>query len=709
MENEYVEIFGKKLKKTWVIALMFLVLTVIIMYMFPSNAKVDFENEYELGEVWRKEDLKAAGDFVIYKDERSLKAEIDSTLMANYQPYFKDSSEIINSVMPKIMGRTSTSSEVADLYTKHIVKQIRNIYQSGIMSTEDYDRFKDSVKAIRVFSSASNDAKASIQKRLASADKDKPTIYTPKTAYQRIIKTAPASLDISILKKYDLDKLLIPNLFYDAKRSEMSRMDIVNKISTTKGTVSQGETIIASGKKINRNEYDKINSYRIYIEQNGSSATKMSVKIGQFLVVLAALITFFLYLTRFRAKFAKELKNVLFMLMMICALCGVTSFVVYNFETYIYVIPFALLPIVTTAFFDTRTALFMHNTTVLICSVIIHAGAEFLLMQVVIGMLTICTLNTIYERQQLVRCALYVLAAYCLLYIGCSFIYSSRWITTNNLMDMVYSVCWDLRFFVFNFFLLLIAYPIIYIIEKIFGFTSDVTLVELANTNNPLLRQFSESAQGSFEHSIRVSNLADAVAQAVGASPLLVRTGALYHDIGKLKDPIYFTENQRGVNPHNEIDDNTKSAQIIISHVAYGLELAEKNGLPEKIKAFIRTHHGVNQAKYFYTMEQNKNPEVPLDPTPFTYPGPRPDTKETAILMMCDSVEAASRSVKEFTEENITNLVNKIIDGQVQEGAFIKAPITFAEIDKIKHTMIEKLKSMYHTRISYPELKKKKQ
>ena len=322
-------------------------------------------------------------------------------------------------------------------------------------------------------------------------------------------------------------------------------------------------------------------------------------------------------------------------------------------------------------------------------------------MQVVIGMLTICILKDMYERSQLVKTVIIIFAAYIFLYFGSTLIYTSKWVR----IDAVEFIN-ELGPFVMNALLLLFAYPLIYIIEKTFNYVSDVTLVELANTNNPLLLQFSEVAPGSFQHSMQVANLADAAAREIGAKPMLVRTGALYHDIGKMENPVFFTENQSGVNPHDALNDEESSARIIIDHVANGLRIAKANGLPEKIQDFIRTHHGTSQAKYFYIKACNKNPDTPVDISKFTYPGPRPFSREMAILMMCDAVEAASRSMKEYTDERITNLVSKIIDSQISEGAFKDAPLTFRNIEQIKAKLIEKLKTIYHTRVSYPELKK---
>lgn len=384
------------------------------------------------------------------------------------------------------------------------------------------------------------------------------------------------------------------------------------------------------------------------------------------------------------------------MLGMIVVLCFFTSIVIkHNFSPYI--IPYAILPIIITTFFDTRTALFSHITTVLLCSFIVPSEFDFLFLQITIGMISICTLKNLFQRSQLVKSAGVIVLVYCVLYLGDTLVHE------RTLSQIQW---WSFLFFLVNGALLLFAYPLIYIIEKIFGYVSDVTLVELANTNNPLLRKFSEVAPGSFQHSMQVSNLAAEAALAIEANPMLARTGALYHDIGKITNPAFFTENQSSFNPHAELNNEEKSAQIIIQHVEDGVNIAKKYGLPSLLQDFIRSHHGLNTTKYFYYAAKNKYPDKEIDQTKFMYPGPLPYTKEMAIVMMCDSVEAASRSLPEYTDKSINDLVEKIVNEQMIEGTFKNTPITFKNVETVKAVLKEKLKNIYHTRISYPELKK---
>jgi len=360
----------------------------------------------------------------------------------------------------------------------------------------------------------------------------------------------------------------------------------------------------------------------------------------------------------------------------------------------VYMVPYAMVAVFVRIFMDSRTAFTAMVSSVLISSLALHSNYEFVLVQVVAGMAAIYTLKDLTERSQLMRVAFSVFVTSATVMLGYDL---SQGIDLAHLDRSMYI------YIATGGVLLLFAYPLLYLIEKLFGFTSSVTLVELSNTNNAVLRRMSKVAQGTFAHSLQVANLAAEVADKIGAKPQLVRTGALYHDIGKMLNPAFFTENQNGVNPHDELEEE-RSAQIIISHVTEGLRLADKYHLPKVIRDFISTHHGRSQTKYFYIQWQNKHAGETPNPKLFSYPGPNPFTREQAILMMCDAVEATSRSLKDFSEESITALVDRIVDGQVQAGYFRECPITFRDITEAKRVLVESLKTVYHTRIAYPEL-----
>ena len=375
----------------------------------------------------------------------------------------------------------------------------------------------------------------------------------------------------------------------------------------------------------------------------------------------------------------------------------ITSFLIKHNLFNVYIIPFAMAPIFIRVFMDSRTAFVTHVATVLISAISLKYPYEFIATQLVAGMVAIYSLRELSQRSQLIRSAFYVTLASIAFYMSMELIHEKDFARLEYGMYI---------YIIINGILLLFAYPLLFLFEKVFGFTSNVTLVELSNTNNELLKRLSEVAPGTFQHSMQVANLATEVANKIGAKALLVRTGALYHDIGKMNSPAYFTENQNNFNPHDRISYE-QSAAIVISHVKDGLKLADKYNLPQVIKDFISTHHGKGKTKYFLISYKNQNPDQPVDESLFTYPGPNPFTLEQAILMMADSVEAASRSLNEYTEESISGLVDKIVDSQVQEGFFKDCPITFHDITVAKDVFKEKLKTIYHTRISYPELKKK--
>jgi putative nucleotidyltransferase with HDIG domain len=374
----------------------------------------------------------------------------------------------------------------------------------------------------------------------------------------------------------------------------------------------------------------------------------------------------------------------------------ISSVMVEHNVLHVYIIPFAMVPIIIRVFMDSRTAFMTHITIIMICACVLQHPLEFIVVEAVAGLVSIFSLRELSSRSQLFWTAVFVTLSAALMNL------SLDWIRDNSFTKIDYG---EFNYLAINGLLLFCSYPLLYLIEKVFGFTSNITLIELSDMNKDLLRRMSEVAPGTFNHSIQVANLAGEIARKIGAKSQLVRTGALYHDIGKTPNPIYFTENQSGVNPHEGMS-YIDSAQTIIRHVTDGLKLADKYNLPDVIKEFISTHHGQGKAKYFYVQQKNAFPDEPVDDLLFTYPGPNPFTKEQAILMMADSVEAASRSLPDYTEKSIRDMVNRIIDGQVAEGYFKECPITFRDIEYAKTVLIEKLKTIYHTRISYPELKK---
>jgi putative nucleotidyltransferase with HDIG domain len=404
---------------------------------------------------------------------------------------------------------------------------------------------------------------------------------------------------------------------------------------------------------------------------------------------------FGLYMATFNPRIFFKRKNLTFILFCILLACLSSEICVKYSLINIYVIPFAIIPIVIRTFFDSHTALFTHLITVAICSLTALFPYEFLLLQIIVCIVVIFSLKELIQRSQLITCSMFVFLSYVVFYLSLV-IYQEGDFSKINWEMMLY--------FGINFILLMFSYILIYILEKIFGYLSPITLVELSNLNTPLLKKLSETAPGTFQHTLQVSILAAKAGEKVGADTQLIRTGTLYHDIGKMNNPAFFTENQNGFNPHEKLSFE-QSAQIIISHVTDGVRMAEKAGLPRAIIDFISMHHGRGMTKFFYNSFRNEFPDKPVNKAAFTYPGPNPSTKETAILMMADSLEAASRSLKDYSEESLKNLTNKIIDDKIADGLLKEAPLTFSDIETIRSVFSERLKTMYHTRISYPELK----
>ena len=569
---------------------------------------------------------------------------------------------------------------------RYIERTLKALYEDGIIAGNDLKRMEeDSIIAIRL-----------VDKNVATS-RFIDQLYTVKEAYEYLLNADTAHYKKKILQQCSLNDYITPNLVYDEEKSEAAQKDLLSNISWANGFVLNGQKIIDRGEIVDEQTYNILESLRKEWEKRSDSVQEKRLTLaGQILYVGIFLFCFMAYLELFRADYYERKGTLTLLFALIVFFPVLSSIMVEQNLSSIYVVPFAMIPIIVRVFLDSRTAFMAHVTIILLCSITLRFPHEFILLQVVAGMVAIYSLRELSQRSQLLRTALVVFISYALLYFAFELIHEDDLTKLNTRMYI---------YFMINGILLLFAYPLLFLLEKIFGFTSDVTLVELSNINNSLLREMSEVAPGTFQHSLQMANLAAAAANKIGGKSQLVRTGALYHDIGKMVNPAFFTENQSGVNPHQSLSYE-QSAQVIISHITDGLKLAEKHNLPKVIKDFISTHHGRGLTKYFYISYKNEHPDEEVDQEKFRYPGPNPFTKEQAVLMMADSVEAASRSLPEYTEESISTLVDKIIDTQVSEGYFKECPITFKDIATVKALFKEKLKTMYHTRISYPELKK---
>ena len=665
----------------------FIITVTVIVYFLPREAK--FNYQFDIDKPWKYSQLMATFDFPIYKDDNLVKHEQDS-LMRMFKPYYnlqKDTEDEAIKKLKNIYHTTYKKIFPSIDYLQYLEHTLREIYDRGVISNNNALTLEtDSTMAIWIVENRSS--------KTEMVDK----LFTAKQAYEYLLTSDSLYYRPEILRQCNLNDLITPNLTFDAERTQTAKQDMLRNYSWSSGMIVSGQKIIDRGEIVTSEKYLILESLRKEsIQRSETSGQKRLILIGQTLLVSVFIFFFMLYIELFRKDFFNHKRALLLIFSLIVLYCISTSLISERTVVNINMLPFAMLPIAIRVFLDSRTAFLSFIITILICSVNLLLPHEFILIQLAAGMAAIFSLRELSQRSQLFRTAFIVTLTYALIYFAYELIMVNDFSKMNGRMYI---------YFIINGVLLLFAYPLLFLLEKTFGFTSNVTLVELSNINNELLRQMAETIPGTFQHSMQVANLAAEAANRIGAKSQLVRTGALYHDIGKMENPAFFTENQSGgVNPHKNLSYE-QSAQVVIDHVTDGLKLADKHNLPEVIKDFINTHHGHGKTKYFLISWMNEHPGETPDEAKFTYPGVNPFSRETAILMMADAVEAASRSLSEYTEESISNLVDKIIDGQVAEGYFKGCPITFKDIEEVKAAFKEKLKIIHHTRISYPELKK---
>ena len=663
-----------------------IVSVIIIVWFLPRNSGPQFR--YDVGKPWMYGSLIAKFDFPIYKTDEAIKAEQDS-LLVQLEPYYNFKENVEKEQIAKFYEKYKDGIPgLSKDYVTTIIDRLHRLYQAGIMNQSDYSKnFKDSTSFVRV-----------VNGRTATSVPIN-CIYSTMAAYEQLFMDEKLGAQRQILQKCNLNEYLTPNLTYDKERSETERADIISSIAIASGMVLTGQKIIDRGEIVDEHTFRVLSSFeREMVRRSANSSEVSSTIAGQTLFVGIIMILFTLYIALFRKDYFDKPRSLMMLYALITIFPILVSLMMEHNVLSVYVLPFAIVPIFIRVFMDSRTAFISHVVMTLICAAAVKYQYEFIIIQLVAGLVAIYSLRELSQRAQLFKTAILVTLASCAVY------FALQLMQDNSILTMDHSMY---KHFIANGVMLLFAYPLMLVVEKMFGFISNVTLIELSNTSKDLLRKMSEVAPGTFQHSIMVGNLAAAISDKIDAKTQLVRTGALYHDIGKIQNPAFFTENQAGVNPLNKMDRKA-AAQIIISHVTEGLKLADKYDLPTEIKDFITTHHGLGKTKYFYISYKNEHPKEKIDESVFSYAGPNPFTREQAILMMADTVEAASRSLSEYTEESISNLVNTLIDGQVNDGYYTDCPITFHDINVAKQVLIERLKVIYHTRISYPELKKSK-
>ncbi|MFA5328291.1 MAG: HDIG domain-containing metalloprotein [Prolixibacteraceae bacterium] len=661
----------------------------LIFLVFPGESRFKFE--FQKGSPWRHETLIAPFNFAILKTNAEIKTETDSVL-SDYIPYLTLDTVIEATKVSEFTSALAKLAEtIPELNTDKnvpVLPQIlQNIYLSGILpqpvsSYEDLTGKSAFMKIIgnRVIKNPIQD------------------LRSIKAAYQEFndtIRKLSGKFYAEINQKINLSDYVVENLYFDEQLNQHEKDQMLEKLSSTKGMVQAGERIIFQGDLVGSEKFVILESLKkAYETKRGDKIEYFLVITGRIIIIAILIVLMFLYLIFYRRELFDHKRKFSFIIMMIILMVFMAGFASKVELINMYMVPMAILPIMVRIFFDSRTAIFSLMITTLLVGYFAPNSYEYILLQMIAGIIAVFSLNKLHKRSHIVFAALWVFLSYSVVYISMALVQEGSLKTIN----------WAaLKWFGLSSFFIFITYPLIYIFEKIFGFVSDVTLIELSDTNQPLLRKLAEEAPGTFQHSIQVANLAEAVIHRIGGNPFLVRAGALYHDIGKTFDPEFFIENQAaGMNPHDQID-HLKSAKIIIDHVSNGVRLAKKHRLPEVLISFITTHHGTTQANYFYKMYQKENPDEKVDAQSFTYPGPLPQDKETAVLMLTDGIEAAARSLKEKSVDTIRDLIESMVEQKIAGNQLQNADLTFREISILKSTLLEKLVNIYHVRIEYPK------
>ena len=682
-------LIGRKETKYWHNLLMRVWITAltvaIIVWFLPRDSNSKRYN-YDVGKPWMYQSFIAQFDFPIYKSEDAIKQEQDS-ILKGLMPYYNYDPTREKKELERF--NKDFSSELTGLshhYRAIIIDRIHRLYSAGIMNTPEYNAIAhDSTNMVKVVAGKS------------ATPIEIGCIYSTMSAYEALLKDEELSKDRALLQKLNLTNYLEPNLTYDKEKTETERTDMLGSIPLASGMVLSGQKIIDRGEIVDDYTYRVLSSFERELQRRNATQMELTTTfIGQVIYVTILVMLFTMYIALFRKDYFDKPRSIMMLYVMITLFPIAVAMMIEHNWFNVYIVPFAMAAIFARMFMDSRTAFVTQLTIVLICAAAVKYQYEFIIIQIVSGLVAIYSLRELSSRAQVIKTAALVTVSCCAVYLALQMMQETDVLKLDSKMYTHFAV---------NGVLLLLSYPLMYLIEKTFGFTSNVTLFELSNTFKGVLRNLSEVAPGTFQHSITVGNLAAEVANRIGADSLLVRVGALYHDIGKMTNPAFFTENQAGVNPHDALTCK-ESARIIIGHVTEGVKIAEKANLPTIIKDFILTHHGRGMAKYFYIKYQNEHPDEVVDKEQFTYPGPNPFTREQALLMMADTCEAASRSLQEYTEESISSLVDRLIDAQVADGCFKDCPITFRDIAQAKQVLTERLMSIYHTRIQYPELKK---
>ena len=667
-------------KQTFLKILIVLLAVAAIVLTLPRSDRSAYI--YEEGQPWRYALLTAPFDIPIYLDSTTNRHQTDS-ITRNFAPY-------VNMSHPDMadLRKMLITHNVQMFKVNKLAMLLSRVYEVGVVPETLKKRLMQSAShSLRSVSSPDGNTAVSI---------DGSNMRSPSEAAKWVVDNYdPNATFLSPLDSLDvavLNQIITPNVDIDKENNDKFMALELQSVNAGQGKIRQGQRIVDRGEIITPQIYRNLQTYEEMLSKSNEKdhTRDITVFLAQLLYVLIVFGMLYLYLGVYRPKVFSSVSQLCFIVSLITIFTVMAALMFENFSLGLYLTPFCIVPVMVLIFIDSRTAFMTLLVMCMLCVLVATYQFQFIISEVITGFMALVSLNQLTRRSQLLRTSFIVFVSYSVTGVLLIVMSGGELHDLDWRMFMAYGV---------NAVLFSITYVLIFLAEKIFGFTSTVTLVELSDINNPLLRRLAEEAPGTFQHSIQVSTLASDAARAIGANTQLVRTGALYHDIGKMITPVFFTENQHGVNPHNGLDPET-SARKIISHVTEGEALARKSKLPKMIVDFIREHHGRGLTKYFYNMACNNSPTGEADPAPFRYPGPDPQSKETALLMMADAVEAASRSLKEYTPESISELVDRIIDGQVAEGRFRESPVSFADIDKIKDTFKRRLSTIYHTRVA---------
>jgi cyclic-di-AMP phosphodiesterase PgpH len=682
----------KKYTRTFYWLLVFLITGVLLYLILPGEPR--FRYEYQKGAPWNHENLVAPFDFAILKAPEEIERERQE-LLKTLIPYFTYDTTVaeqrIRLLETDWETLTETEEDVQDGIVQEIKEILLNFYQAGILlrSPETYEEL-----------TGKNDLRKRIGNRVIRIQKDR--IYSEKSAYHELTNAledlaARYSENASQILKLQPERYITSNLTYDSNTTQKEREEILRNISVTRGMVQTGERIILQGEIVNDERYQMLESLKAsYESERGEGIDRYMVYFGKGALVTVFMILLFTFLYIYRFDILTRFSKLSFLLSFLVSMIFLAMFINSFPRLHIYLVPFAIFPIVIHTFFDSRTAIFTLIIASLITGFYAPNNYEFVLLQVTAGVVAVFSLNKMHRRSHLIMAVIWVLLTYNVLYVALELIFEGSLQSLNFRM---------MQWFLLSSVLLLLVYPLVFIFEKIFGFVSDVTLIELSDTNQPLLRKMADEAPGTFQHSLQIANLSEEIILKIGGNPFLVRAGALYHDIGKIARPEFFIENQAvGMNPHDKLN-HLKSAEVIIDHVKNGVKMAKKHKLPDALTEFIATHHGTTKAQYFYLKHQEENPDEKVNEEQFIYPGPLPHSKEAAVVMLIDGIEAASRSLKDKTLENLKEVIDNMIDHKIRDRQLEESELTFRDIKIIKETLLNKLKNIYHVRIEYPKEK----